>query len=61
MKIRDLISQLERFDPETEIYIWDGRHSYTPSSVHVADIAGLFDDEPNLQVVLDPRGRDDHS
>lgn len=59
MKVKDLISQLECFDPEAEIYIWDGHHSCTPGSVHVADIAGLFDDEPNMQIVLDPRGKEE--
>lgn len=55
LKVHELINRLQVFDPDAEVYLQCGSRSFVPSVwVGIVDIAGIFDEEKDLQLMISP-------
>jgi hypothetical protein len=53
MKVGELIDRLREFDSHAEVYLQLDRRSFAPPVwVGILDIAGLFDEEKDFQLVI---------
>ena len=59
MTVAELIEKLRAFDPDTEVLLPLGGRMFAPAvRVGFMDTSGIFDDAPDLQLVISPWERD---